>query len=264
MPRFDPHPPAAERPAVVTGASSGIGQATALALAAAGHPVVLAARRADRLADLAAKIEADGGRALAASLDLTDSSSIDDFCAHADAFGPVDVLVNNAGEVFPHTAVGADPDDFVRSVHVNLLGAQRLAARLGPAMVERGHGDIVFVTSDVVVRPRTLMASYVAAKAGLEGLARAMQMELEGSGVRVGMVRPGPSSTEQGTSWDEPTVNRIVSDWVRWGHIRHDGALLPHNVADAIVAMISAPKGTHLSLIEVQPEAPVLPERSHL
>jgi NADP-dependent 3-hydroxy acid dehydrogenase YdfG len=264
MPRFDPHPPAAERPVVVTGASSGIGQATALALAAAGHPVVLSARRVDRLTDLAGRIEADGGRALPLALDLADPASIDRFCDEAVALGPVDVLVSNAGEVFPHTAVGAAPDDFTRSVHVNLLGAQRLVARLGPSMVERGHGDIVFVTSDVVVRPRTIMASYVAAKAGLEGLARAMQMELEGTGVRVGMVRPGPSSTEQGTSWDEPTVNRIVSDWIRWGHIRHDGALLPRNVADAIVAMVSAPKGTHLTLIEVQPEAPVLPERSHL
>lgn len=264
MPRFDPHPPTSDRPVVVTGASSGIGQATALALAASGHPVVLAARRAERLSDLAAKIEADGGRAQALSLDLAEPSSIDAFCAQADALGPIDVLVNNAGEVVPHTGIGADPADFARSVQVNLLGAQRLAARLGPAMVARGRGDIVFVTSDVVVRPRTIMASYVAAKAGLEGLARAMQMELEGSGVRVGMVRPGPSSTEQGTSWDEPTVNRIVADWMRWGHLRHDGALLPQNVADAIVAMISAPKGTHLSLIEVQPEAPVLPERSQL
>ena len=264
MPRFDPHPPAVERPAVITGASSGIGQATALALAEAGHPVVLAARRADRLTDLAAEIEADGGRALALPLDLADPASIDAFCADANHLGPVDVLVNNAGEVVPHSALGADPDDFARSVHVNLLGAQRLAARLGPAMAERGRGDVVFVTSDVVVRQRTLMASYVAAKSGLEGLARAMQMELEGTGIRVGMVRPGPSSTEQGTSWDEPTVNRIVSDWMRWGHLRHDGALLPRNVADAIVAMISAPKGTHLTLVEVQPEAPVLPDRSHL
>ncbi len=264
MPRFEPHPPAPERPAVITGASSGIGHATAVALAAAGHPVVLAARRAERLADLAAKIEADGGQALAISLDLADTESIDAFCASAGGLGPVDVLVSNAGEVVPHSAVGADPDHFARSVHVNLLGAQRLAARLGPAMVERGHGDVVFVTSDVVVRQRTLMASYVAAKSGLEGLARAMQMELEGSGVRVGMVRPGPSSTEQGSTWDEATVNAIVSDWSRWGHLRHDGALLPRNVADAIVAMISAPKGTHLTLIEVQPEAPVLADRSHL
>ena len=262
MPRFAPHP--ARRPAVVTGASSGIGAATATALAAAGHPVILAARRVERLEELAANLRADGGEAVGLALDLADPESIDDFAAAADdSFGPVDVVISNAGEVVPMTGVGADPDEFAHSVHVNLLGAQRLTARLGPAMVERGHGDLVFVTSDVVVRPRTHMAAYVTAKAGLEGLCRAMQMELEGTGVRVGMIRPGPSSTEQGTTWSEETILRVMPYWERWGHLRHNGALLPHNIADAIVAMVSAPKGTHLTVIEVQPEAPVLPDRSH-
>jgi len=171
--------------------------------------------------------------------------------------------VNNAGEVVPFTTLGADPDVFATSVHVNLLGAQRLSARLGPDMVSRGHGDIVFVTSDVAVRPRTRMAAYVAAKTGLEGMARAMQMELEGTGVRVGMVRPGPSSTEQGTTWSGPEVDEIVADWARWGHIRHDGALRPPEVAEMVVTMIQTPKGTHITLLEVQPEAPVTPDRSH-
>jgi NADP-dependent 3-hydroxy acid dehydrogenase YdfG len=261
MPRFEPHPD--RRPAVVTGASSGIGAATAAALAAAGHPVILAARRVDRIADLAAKLTAEGAEAVALPLDLADTASIDGFCEEAsDALGPLDIVVSNAGEVAPSTALGADPDDFATSVHVNLLGAQRLAARLGPALVAQGHGDMVFVTSDVTVRPRTHMAAYVAAKHGLEGLCRAMQMELEGTGVRVGMVRPGPSSTEQGTTWSEADVIRIMDSWAGWGHLRHDGALRPANVANAIVAMISTPKGTHLTLIEVEPEAPVLPDRT--
>jgi NADP-dependent 3-hydroxy acid dehydrogenase YdfG len=105
------------------------------------------------------------------------------------------------------------------------------------------------------------MAAYVAAKAGLEGMARAMQMELEGSGVRVGMVRPGPASTEQGTGWSEATLNEVVADWSRWGLLRHDGALRPAEIANAVLAMVRAPKGTHLTLIEVQPEAPVVPDR---
>ena len=254
----------ARRPAVVTGASSGIGAATARALAAVGHPVVLGARRVERLHDLAEELNADGGTALALPLDLAEEASIDAFAADADrALGPIDIVVSNAGQIASQTALDMDPDDFARSVQVNLLGAQRLAARLGPAMVERGHGDLVFVTSDVVVRPRTHMSSYVAAKAGLEGLARAMQMELEGTGVRVGMVRPGPSSTEQGTDWTEDTVLHVMPHWERWGHLRHSGALRPRNVADAIVAMVTAPKGTHLTLIEVQPEAPVRDDRSH-
>lgn len=260
MPRYQAHPD--RRPAVITGASSGIGAATARALAAKGHPVVLAARRVDRLEGLAHDITADGGEALPLSLDLTDDASIDAFAEAATALGPIDILVNNAGEVVPMTATGAAPEEFVRSVQLNLLGAQRLTSRLGPAMVTQGHGDIVFVTSDVVVRPRTHMAAYVTAKAGLEGLCRAMQMELEGTGVRASMVRPGPSSTEQGTTWSEETILHVMPYWERWGHLRHNGALLPTNVADAIVAVVSAPKGTHLTLVEVQPEAPVVPERS--
>ncbi len=260
MPRFAPHP--ARRPAVVTGASSGIGAACARALSAAGYPVVVAARRKDRLEALEEELTHHGGEARALQLDLADPSSIDAFADKVDVLGPPDIVICNAGEVVPMTAVGAEPDEFAASIQVNLLGAHRLVARLGPAMVERGHGDIVFVTSDVVVRQRTHMAAYVAAKSGLEGLARAMQMELEGSGVRVGMVRPGPATTEQGTTWSEETINRVLPSWSAWGHLRHSGALLPENVASAIVAMVSAPKGSHLTLIEIQPEAPILPDRS--
>ena len=261
MPRFDPHP--ARRPTLIAGASSGIGAATARALAEAGHPVVLGARRQDRLEDLVAKLRADGAEASCHPLDLADSASVDRFATAAvEDFGPLDVVVHNAGVVEPMDGLDADPDQFARSVQVNLIGAQRLTARLGPALAAQGHGDLVFVTSDVVVRPRTHMAAYVTAKSGLEGLCRAMAMELEGTGVRVGMVRPGPASTEQGTSWSQDTVLEIMESWTAWGHLRHSGALLPANVADAIVAMASAPKGTHLTLIEVQPEAPVAQEQN--
>ena len=262
MPAFEPHP--SRRPALVTGASSGIGEATAWALHEQGHPVVVAARRTERLETLATKISADGGEALAVELDLADPGSIDRCATTAlEAYGEIDIVVANAGVVGPYTALGADPDVFCTNVQVNLLGTQRLLSHLGPSMVEQGHGDIVFVSSDVVVRPRTHMSSYVAAKAVLEGLARAMQMELEGTGVRAGMVRPGPSSTEQGTDWDEDTINHIIPTWQHWGLLRHNGALQPINVANAIVTMVSVPKGTHLTLIEIEPEAPVRSERTY-
>jgi len=261
MPRFAPHPD--RRVAVVTGASAGIGAATVDLLAEQGHPVILGARRVERLEEQAERIRDAGGEAAAFALDLTDPASIDAFAdAAVDALGPIDIVVSNAGLVDPATGLGADAARFARSLQLNLAGAQHLASRLGPAMVEQGHGDLVFVTSDVVVRPRTHMAGYVAAKAGLEGLCRALQMELEGTGVRVGMVRPGPSSTEQGTDWTEETVLHVMAHWERWGHLRHSGALLPRNTAEAIVAMVSAPKGCHLTLVEVQPEAPVDQNRS--
>lgn len=255
MPKFPPHPE--RRAAVVTGASSGIGLATALALADAGHPVVLGSRRLDRLEETAAKITADGGEALALPLDLTDDASIDAFATAAEEeLGPIEIVVSNAGDVLPATALGTDPDDFVRQVQVNLLGAHRLVRALGLAMVERQRGDIVFVTSDVVRRPRTYMAAYVASKHALEGLARAMQMELEGSGVRVGIVRPGPSSTEQGAGWDPAIIDEVMAEWDRWGLMRHPGVLRPRDVASAVLAVVSTPRGTHLTLVEVEPEAP--------
>jgi NAD(P)-dependent dehydrogenase (short-subunit alcohol dehydrogenase family) len=255
MPRFEPHP--RRRAAVVTGASSGIGLATALALAEAGHPVVLGARRLDRLEETAAKIDADGGEALALPLDLTDDASVDAFAAAAETgLGPIEVVVSNAGEVLPATALGVDPDDFARQVQVNLLGAHRLVRRLGPPMVERQRGDIVFITSDVVRVPRTYMAAYVTSKQALEGLARAMQMELEGTGVRVGIVRPGPSSTEQGSTWDPTVVGEVMADWQRLGIMRHPGYLRPTDVARAVLAVVGTPRGTHLTLVEVEPEAP--------
>jgi len=255
MPRFEPHPE--RRAAVVTGASSGHGAAIAVALAQAGHPVVLGACRLDRLEDLAAKIVADGGEASAVELDLTDGDSITTFARRAESeLGPIEILLSNAGDVQPLTTV-ADPAEFARQLQVNLLGAQALAHELVPLMVGRRRGDVVFVTSEVAETPRTHMAAYVASKAGLEGFARAMAMECEGTGVRVGIVRPGPSNTEQGSTWDLDSINAVVSSWQHWGLIRHDGAIRPVEFAQAVLAVVSAPKGTRYALLEVQPEAPV-------
>lgn len=256
MPRFDPHPDV--RTAIVTGASAGIGAATALALAEAGHPVVLGARRLDRLEDLAAKIRADGGEAVALPLDLADDDSIDAFAAMADEqLGPIEVLVSNAGDVVPATAVEIDPETFAAQVQVNVVGAHRLARAVGRDMVARRRGDIVFITSDVVRVPRTYMAAYVTSKHALEGLARAMQMELEGTGVRVGIVRPGPAATEQGSTWSAEIIDEVMADWDRWGIMRHPGYLRPRDIATAVLAVVSTPRGTHLTLVEVEPEAPV-------
>lgn len=256
MPRFQPHPE--RRAAIVTGASSGIGAATVSALAAAGHPVVLGARRVERCEELAVAIRDAGGEALALPLDLTDGDSIRSFAADAEErMGPIEVLVSNAGDVQPITTVGATSEEFTRQLRVNLIGAQALVHEVVPHMLERQRGDVVFVTSEVAHTPRTHMAAYVASKAGLEGFAAAMAMECEGTGVRVGIVRPGPSSTEQGTTWDEATINEVVASWYAWGLLRHDGALRPSELAQAVLAMVSAPKGTRYAVLEVQPEAPV-------
>jgi NADP-dependent 3-hydroxy acid dehydrogenase YdfG len=256
MPRFEPHPK--RRTAVVTGASSGIGAAIAAALASAGHPVVLGARRVDRCEEVAGKIRADGGEAVAVELDLCDPASIEGFARGATgALGPIEVLVSNAGDVQPISAAGADPGEFTRQVQINLLGAQALMHAFVPAMIERRRGDVALVTSEVAVYPRPGVAAYVASKAGLEGLAAAMAMECEGTGVRVGIVRPGPTSTEQGSTWPAESVDRIMGSWQHWGLLRHGSALRAIQVAEAVAAMVSVPRGARWASLEIQPEAPV-------
>ena len=250
------HP--ARRPAAITGASSGIGQAAAAGLAGAGYPVALGARRVEQCEETAAAIRDGGGEAVALALDVTDPTSVAAFAKAAEAaLGPIEILVSSAGDIWPASAVGTLPDEFAAQVEVNLLGAHRLVSLLVPPMIERSRGDVVFVTSDAVGHPRPMVASYVASKWGLEGLARAMQMELEGTGVRASIVRPGPTLTGMGMAWDHDVLRAVVDEWERWGLARHGRYLTPAQVASAIVAVVSAPRGAHFTLVEVQPEAPV-------
>jgi NADP-dependent 3-hydroxy acid dehydrogenase YdfG len=104
------------------------------------------------------------------------------------------------------------------------------------------------------------VAAYVAAKTGLEALARTAGMELEGTGVRVGVIRPGQAATEQGSTWSEHDLRDITASWTRWGRLRHGSFLRGPDVAAAVLAMVSMPRGAHVSLLEVLPEAPVTEE----
>jgi len=246
------------RPAVVAGASSGIGAETAKALAAAGFPVALGARRVDRCEELAAAIRADGGEAVAVPLDVTDDFSIADFKAEVTAdLGEVEVVVSNAALIGPGALLETEVGRLRDELDVNLLGPHRLVRAFVTGMVERRCGDIVFVSSDVALRPRPLMGGYSASKSGLEGLVGSLQMELEGTGVRASVVRPGPTWSEMGMDWDPGAAAKVLDEWVKWGHARHPHFLKARAVADAITTIVSAPRGVHLSPVDVNPEAPV-------
>lgn len=252
---FTAHPD--RRPAVVTGASSGIGAATARLLAASGHPVVLGARRLERCEAEAEAIRAAGGEATALRLDVGDADSASAFVAGARAaYGDIDILVSNAGDVVLGDAAYTHPDAFAQDVTVNFLGAQRMCAELVPAMVERQRGDVVLVSSSIQRVPVPGAASYATAKAGLDTLGRVMRMELEGSGVRVSTVRPGPTLTGMGMNWEPAVVDASINTWIDRGLIHGGHYLTPDDVADVIVMVATAPKGVHLALIEVEPEAP--------
>lgn len=246
------------RPAVVTGASSGIGAATALSLAAAGFPVALGARRTEKCEKVADRVREAGGEAYVAALDLTDADSVGAFAEKVTAeLGDVEVVVSNAGAVAPGTIHEVDTERFARELDLNIVGAHRLVRAFVPGMVERRRGDLVFVSSDVAVRARPFMSSYATGKWGLEGLAHAMQMELEGTGVRASIVRPGPTWSEMGTDWDVDEAAFVLNQWVRFGQARHPHFLKPTAIADAITTVVSAPRGVHINLIEVSPEAPL-------
>jgi NAD(P)-dependent dehydrogenase (short-subunit alcohol dehydrogenase family) len=260
VPRFPDHPP--RRPAVVTGASSGIGAATAQALARAGHPVVLAARRVDACEELVRRIKDEGGEAVACHLDLADSSSTTAFVEEAvGAFGPIEILVSNAAAIVAAAALDTEPAAFERILDINLVNAHRLVSAVARDMVACRAGDVAFVTSDAVNSPRTYMAAYVASKWGLEGYAKALRMELEGTGVRVSVVQPGQTLTGMGTDWDPDAGADVLNDWVRWGFARHSHFLRPEDLAAAVVFAVSARRGTNYATIEVQPEAPLNEEK---
>jgi NADP-dependent 3-hydroxy acid dehydrogenase YdfG len=256
VPRFAPHP--GRRPAIVTGASSGIGRATAYALARRGHPVVLGARRLTRCQEVAGEIGKDGGEAHAFGLDLADQGSIEAFVDQAgDAVGAVDVFVSCAGQNLPDSTVDATPGAFAATLAVNLVGAHHMVGLLAPGMIGRRHGDMVFVTSETVRAPRPGNKAYVSSKWGLEGYVRTLQKEYEGTGVRASIVQPGPTMSEMGSDWDPEVTAEILNEWVRWGLARHSHFLGPDAVANAVVAVVEVPPGTHLTMIEVEPEAPV-------
>ena len=258
MAKFPPNPDV--RPAVVTGASSGIGRATAVALAALGHPVVLGARRVSECEDAAAAIRSEGGEAVAIHLDLADDESVERFAAAAvDTLGSVEIVVSNAGQNMAGAVLDTDAASLDGVLSVNITGTHRLVRALLPDMVARRRGDVVFVTSDVAERPRPTMAAYVTSKWGLEGYVRSLQMELEGSGVRATILRPGPTLTGMGMDWDPEVTGKVIEEWAAWGFARHGNFMRPAGVAEAVCAVVGLPRGVHTTVIELQPEAPLAP-----
>lgn len=266
MPRFDPHPP--RRPAIVAGASSGIGAATAEELARRGFPVALGARRTDKLTELVDKIRAGGGEAVAFSLDVTDAESVKNFVTQSiDALGEIELLVSGAGDMFPGRIHEISTESFNDQIQVHLIGANRLATAVLPAMVARQRGDVIFVGSEVALQQRPHMGAYGAAKAGLVAMVNNLRMELEGTGVRASIVHPGPTRTEMGWKLSAEQVGPMLADWAKWGQARHSYFLRAQDLARAIAFVAETPRGSHVVTLEVQPEAPLLdtaPDRQHL
>lgn len=193
----------ADRVAIVTGASRGIGRAAARRLAAAGAAVVAAAR-GDHAEAVAGEIRGAGGRAVAVSADVTDPRRIDAMVRTAlDEYGRVDVLVNNAGIVRDRLALRMSAADWDAVLATNLTAAFNCARAVLRPMIRQRGGRIINVGSVVGRMGNPGQANYAASKAGLEGFSRALAREVASRGITVNVVAPGMIDTDMTAELDE-------------------------------------------------------------
>lgn len=241
----------ANRRAVVTGASSGIGAATVRALRNQGWDVVGVARREDRLAALVADTGASG-----ISCDLTDPAAVQAMIAELDASGPVHALVQVAGGARGTDRIeDASSEDWQWMFDANVLAAQRLVAGLLPLLRRAasvdGHADAVFVTSTAAQTAYAGGGGYNAAKAAEAMLVRVLRQELNGEPIRVVEVAPGMVHTE------EFTLNRLGGDSVAAEAVYAgvEAPLVADDVADVIAYALGTPAHVNLDLITMRPVA---------
>jgi clavulanate-9-aldehyde reducatase len=235
-----------DRVAVVTGASSGIGEATALALAGEGYAVALAARRAERINELAERINGDGGKALAVPTDVSDADSARALIETSKSeLGSVDVLINNAGVMLLGPLLGAELEHWQRMVNVNLLGLIYCTHVALPIMQEQGSGHIVNVSSVAGRVARLGSGVYNATKWGVGAFSESLRQEGLNYGVRVTIVEPGYVDTElQGHNEHPMVVERMEKDKQQIGKVLEAG-----DIANAIVYAVQQPE--HVSINEV-------------
>jgi NAD(P)-dependent dehydrogenase (short-subunit alcohol dehydrogenase family) len=233
------------RVAVVTGASSGIGEACALVFARKGAKVVLAARRAERLDGLVERIVGQGGEALAVATDVTDEAAVRNLFARAvERFGTVDVLVNNAGIADSTAADKLDLELWMQVINTNLTSAFLCAKHAWPIFLKGGHGRIVNVGSISAKMPRAESPAYTASKFGLSGLTHALAVDGRDHDIAVSIFHPGIVATE------------ILPGTVK---LPENFAATPQEVAEIIVHMCDLPD--HLNFYEaliVQNKLPFL------
>jgi NADP-dependent 3-hydroxy acid dehydrogenase YdfG len=230
--------------ALITGASSGIGRATALAFAREGAAVALLARRAERLREVAREIEQDGGHASVHPVDLADGRAARAAVAAAeDALGGLDVVVYAAGTNIPERALSVlRPDDWDALLAANLSGAFAVTQAALPGMRRRGGGLLLYVSSGAVQRPDVSGVAYQAAKHGLVGLAHGTREEERANGIRSTVIFPGLTETPLLSRRPVPTPPEVVAQ-----------ALQPEDVAQACLFVATLPPRARVPELQLLP-----------
>ncbi|MFF0392033.1 SDR family NAD(P)-dependent oxidoreductase [Kitasatospora sp. NPDC004615] len=241
-----------QKVAVVTGASSGIGAATARRLAADGFQVVLTARRTERIEVLAKEL---GGRAF--TLDVTDRAAVDAFAAEV---GRVDVLVNNAGGALGADSVEAgDPEDWRTMFEVNVLGVLHLTQALLPALRATGDGTVLIMSSTAALAAYEGGGGYVAAKHAVHSVAQTLRLELVGEPIRVIEIAPGMVKSE-GFALTRFRGDQAKADAVYAGV---DAPLTSEDVADTVSWAVTRPAHVNIDLLVVRPRAQAANHKVH-
>ena len=238
-----------DRVVAITGASAGIGEATALACAQAGASVALAARRADRIEALAQRIEREHGvRALALPTDVGDEGQAHAFVERAHAqLGRLDALVNNAGVMLLGPIEGAPTDEWRRMVHVNLFGVLYCTHAALPLMRAQGSGHVVNVSSVAGRVAGAGAAVYNLTKWGVNGFSEALRQECTGAGIRVTIVEPGAVVTEL-QEQNRPEIHERLMR--RWEGVEPLQAV---DVANGIVFALGQPPHVSINELLVRP-----------
>jgi NADP-dependent 3-hydroxy acid dehydrogenase YdfG len=230
---------------VITGASSGIGEATARRLSEAGAAVALGARRVDRLTTLVEEIESNGGRALAVPTDVSDESQAKALVEDAaNELGRLDVLVNNAGLMLLGPIEGADTGEWRRMIGVNVLGLLYCTHAALPIMREQGAGHIVNVSSVAGRVASAGVGVYNATKWAVGGFSEALRQEALHANVRVTLIEPGMVTTELASHNSNPAVVQAIE------HMRSQlDPLTAEDIAESIYFAITTPE--HMSINEL-------------
>jgi clavulanate-9-aldehyde reducatase len=232
----------------VTGASSGIGEATALACADAGAAVALAARRADRIQQLADRIVADGGRAIAVPTDVGEEDQARAFVQRAHSeFGRLDVLVNNAGVMLLGPIAGAPTEEWRRMIHANVYGVLYCTHTALPLMAEQGSGHIVNVSSVAGRIARAGSGVYNLTKFGVGAFSESLRQETVPLGVRVTLIEPGAVATEL-PGHNRPEVLEQMAK--RFAGVT---PLRAEDIANAVLYAIGQPANVSVNEVLVRP-----------
>jgi NADP-dependent 3-hydroxy acid dehydrogenase YdfG len=238
-----------QRTAVVTGASSGIGAATAERLAREGYHVVLAARRLSKLEAVAARIAAAGGSAQVSQLDVTDRTQVE---ALAATLTRCDVLIANAGGAIGGDQVAdASPDDWLTMYESNVLGTLHMVQALLPKLIASGDGTLLIMGSTAGFTAYEGGGGYVAAKHGTHAIAATLRLELCGQPVRVIEIAPGMVRT------DEFALTRFRGDAAKAAAVYAGVAepLTAEDVADAVAWAVTRPAHVNVDLMVLRPRA---------